>query len=48
MTFEVVKGGGHGFNPAQNQRLAPIVEAFFDKHLKPATANRPAAKSSTN
>jgi len=42
VTFEVVKGGGHGFNPTQNQRLAPIVAAFFDKHLKPAA--RPAAE----
>jgi acetyl esterase/lipase len=34
VAFEVVQGGGHGFNPQQTQRLRPIVEAFFDKHLK--------------
>lgn len=38
VTFEVVKGGGHGFSQGQSQRLAPIVRAFFDKHLKPAPA----------
>jgi len=34
VAFEVVKGGGHGFNPAQNEKLNPIVTSFFDKHLK--------------
>ncbi|MCY2931281.1 MAG: alpha/beta hydrolase [Planctomycetota bacterium] len=39
VTFEVVKGGGHGFSPAQSERLAPLVRAFLDKHLKPGAAS---------
>jgi len=45
VTFEVVKGGGHGFNPAQSETLNSIVTAFFDKHLKgPAGPARAPAK----
>lgn len=45
VTFEVVKGAGHGFNPAQSETLNSIVMAFFDKHLKgPAGPARAPAK----
>ena len=30
-----VKGGGHGFNPEQTQRLTPIVAAFLIDTSKP-------------
>ena len=42
VTFQVVQGGGHGFNPAQSQKLMPIVTAFLDKHLKTPPASQPA------
>jgi acetyl esterase/lipase len=38
VTFEVVKGAGHGFNGVQNEALNSIVTSFFDKHLKGAAA----------
>lgn len=38
VTFEVVKGAGHGFNGAQSETLNSIVTSFFDKHLKGAAA----------
>ncbi|NQT89359.1 alpha/beta hydrolase [bacterium] len=46
--FEVVKGAGHGFGPAQSKRLLPIVTAFFDKHLKGAGATPPASEKAGN
>lgn len=44
VTFEVVKGAGHGFNGPPNEKLNAIVKAFFDKHLKgtKAPAKEPA------
>ena len=48
VTLEVVKGGGHGFNPEQTQRLTPIVNSFFDKHLKATASPRPSAGPATN
>ena len=42
VTFEVVKDACHGFGPAQNERLNPIVTAFFDKYLKGVAATQPA------
>ena len=47
VTFEPVKGGGHGFNPEQNRRLDPLVNAFLDKHLKGA-ASQPAGERPRN
>ena len=44
VTLEVVKGGGHGFNPEQTRRLNPLVENFFDKHLKSPAPAQPAVK----
>ena len=41
VTFEVVRGAGHGFRPAERQRLRPIVEAFFGKHLRKPAATQP-------
>ena len=38
VTLEVVKGGGHGFNPEQTQRLTPLVTAFFDRYLRGVNA----------
>jgi acetyl esterase/lipase len=35
VTFEVIKGGGHGGSaPAQDERLLRLLTAFFDRHLK--------------
>jgi acetyl esterase/lipase len=48
VTFEVIKGGGHNFGPAQYERLVPIVTAFFDKHLKGAGATQPASEKARN
>jgi len=45
VTFEVVKGGGHGFNPEQTRRLLPVVTDFFDKHLKGGAPPQPAVKT---
>ena len=44
VTFEVVKGTSHDFAPEterQNERLLPMVNAFFDKYLKNPLATRP-------
>ena len=42
VTFEVIKGGGHGGGtPAQQQRNNDLVLSFFDKHLKGAAATQP-------
>jgi acetyl esterase/lipase len=48
VAFEVIKGGGHNFGPAQYERLLPIVMAFFDKHLKAAGATPPASEKARN
>jgi len=39
VTFEVVKGAGHGFNATQSETLKSIVTAFFDRHLKVAAVS---------
>lgn len=48
VTFEGVRGAGHGFRPAERRRLAPIVQAFFDKHLKGPAATQPAGAKARN
>ncbi|HUT33488.1 MAG TPA: alpha/beta hydrolase [Planctomycetota bacterium] len=48
VTFEVIKGGGHGgATPAQEERLLRLVTSFFDKHLKGVEASGPSPQPSS-
>jgi len=49
VTFEVVKGGGHGpGTPAQEERINRLLVDFFDKHLKASATSQPAGEKTSN